>query len=83
MLDLALAGSGIVRLGDFLGEAALADGRLVPLLPGCHDDDASSVTALVLPGRQNIPRIRVFIDFLKARIPKRQGDIPPVFPTRS
>lgn len=71
LLDLAIAGTGIVRLGDFLGESALADGRLVPLLSACHDDDASPITALVLPGRQNIPRIRVFIDFLKAQMLKR------------
>ncbi|NGX95776.1 MAG: LysR family transcriptional regulator [Candidatus Afipia apatlaquensis] len=68
LLDLAIAGAGIVRLGDFLGEAALADGRLVPLLSAFHDEDASPITALVLPGRQNIPRIRVLIDFLKSRM---------------
>jgi len=66
LLDLALAGVGIIRLGDFLGQEALADGRLLPLLAGCHDDDPWPVTALVLPGRQHIPRIRAFLDALKA-----------------
>jgi DNA-binding transcriptional LysR family regulator len=66
LLDLALAGTGIVRFGDFLGEDALADGRLVPLLADCHDEDPMPITALVLPGRQDIPRVRVFLDALKA-----------------
>ena len=68
LLDLALSGVGIVRLGDFLGEAALADGRLVPLLKDCHDDDPQPISALLLPGRQSIPRVRVLIDFLKSKL---------------
>ncbi|OOG46588.1 LysR family transcriptional regulator [Polaromonas sp. A23] len=68
LLDLALAGVGIVRLGDFLGEQALAEGRLVPLLSECHDRDPTPLSALILPGRQNIPRVRAFIDFLKAAL---------------
>ena len=66
LLDLALAGAGLIRLGDFLGEEALQDGRLVPLLSHCHDADPQPITALVLPGRQAIPRVRAFLDFLKA-----------------
>jgi DNA-binding transcriptional LysR family regulator len=65
LLDMALAGLGIARFGDFLAEAALADGRLVPLLGACHDSDPQPLSALVLPGRQHIPRVRVLIDFLK------------------
>lgn len=66
LLDLAVAGAGLVRLGDFLGEAALRDGKLVPLLSHCHDPDPQPITALILPGRQAIPRVRAFVDFLKA-----------------
>jgi DNA-binding transcriptional LysR family regulator len=68
LLDLALAGAGLVRFGDFLGEAALKDGRLVPVLSHCHDPDPQPITALILPGRQNIPRVRAFVDFLKASV---------------
>lgn len=64
LLDLAIAGVGIVRLGDFLGQEALSDGRLVPLLEGQHDEDPSPITALVPPGRHVIPRVRAFLDFL-------------------
>jgi DNA-binding transcriptional LysR family regulator len=66
LLDLALEGAGLVRFGDFLGEAAMKDGRLVPVLTRCHDADPQPITALILPGRQNIPRVRAFVEFLKA-----------------
>lgn len=65
VLDMALAGIGIARFGDFLAERAVADGRLVPLLQNCHDTDPTPLSALVLPGRQGIPRVRAVIDFLK------------------
>jgi DNA-binding transcriptional LysR family regulator len=67
LLDLALAGTGILRLGDFLGESALAQGQLIPLLADCHDDDPQPITALLLPDRQSIPRVKALVDFLKAR----------------
>ncbi|WP_291844144.1 LysR family transcriptional regulator [Bradyrhizobium sp.] len=66
LLDLALAGAGLVRFGDFLGEGAVKDGKLVPVLSHCHDPDPQPITALILPSRQTIPRVRAFIDFLKA-----------------
>jgi DNA-binding transcriptional LysR family regulator len=68
LLDLALAGTGIVRLGDFLGAEALAKGQLVSLLSDCHDDDPQPITALILPGRQTLPRVRALLDFLKSRL---------------
>jgi DNA-binding transcriptional LysR family regulator len=68
LLDLAVAGIGLVRFGDFLGEAALADGRLVSLLGECHDPDPQPITALILPGRQSIPRVRALVDFLKSEL---------------
>ena len=68
LLDLALAGTGIVRLGDFLGAEALAKGQLVSLLSDCHDDDPQPITALTLPGRQTLPRVRALLDFLKSRL---------------
>ncbi len=68
LLQMAIAGAGIIRLGDFLGEAAIQAGRLVPLLEDCHEPDPQPITALVVPGRQQIPRVRTFIDFLKAEL---------------
>ncbi|QWG14260.1 LysR family transcriptional regulator [Bradyrhizobium sediminis] len=68
LLDLAVSGIGIVRLGDFLGEAALSAKQLVPLLETCHDDDPTPLNALMPPGRQNIPRVRAFVDFLDGKL---------------
>ncbi len=64
LLDLAVAGMGIVWLGDFLGEQALAAGQLVPVLAGQYDDDPQPLSALILPGRQHVARVRAFVDFL-------------------
>lgn len=68
LLHAAIAGAGIIRLGDFLGTEALAAGQLLPLLGECHDDDPQPISALVSPGRLAIPRVRVFVDFLKHRL---------------
>ena len=65
LLDMTLAGVGIARFGDFLAERAIADGHLVPLLANCHDVDPTPISALVLPGRQNIPRVRAMLEFLR------------------
>jgi len=81
LLDLALAGIGILRLGDFLGESALAQGQLIPLLADCHDDDPQPITALLLPDRQSIPRVRALVDFLKVRLQERVVAGSPATPT--
>lgn len=69
LLDLAVRGYGIVRLGDFVSAQALANGELVRLLEHCHDRDPQPMTALILPGRQALPRVRAFVDFLAERLP--------------
>ncbi len=66
LLDMAVAGAGLIRLGDFLGADALASGKLVPVLADCHFDDPQPISALVLPGRQAIPRVRAFVDFIRS-----------------
>lgn len=68
LLQMAIAGVGLIRLGDFLGERAIAEGRLVELFKGLHDDDPKPISALVLPGRQSLPRVRAFVDFLKREV---------------
>ncbi len=65
LLQMAIEGVGIIRVGDFLGENALASGRLVELFRDRHDADPKPISALMLPGRHAIPRIRAFVDFLK------------------
>ncbi len=66
LLDLALAGVGIARFGDFLAKDAIAEGRLVPLLEDYHLIDPQPITALMPPGRQDLPRVRAVVDFLAA-----------------
>lgn len=70
---LAEAGLGIARLSRFVAEAALRDGRLVPLLENCHIDDQIPLHA-VYPHRRHLPpRVSAFTDFLVERF----GPIPP------
>jgi DNA-binding transcriptional LysR family regulator len=68
LLDLAIAGIGIVRLGDFLGREAIQEGKIISLLEGQHDEDATPINVLMPPGRQHVPRVKAFVDFLQARM---------------
>jgi DNA-binding transcriptional LysR family regulator len=63
----AEAGVGIGQVPRILVEAALADGRLLPVLPGWRM--AEVAISLILPsGRALVPRVRVLADFLTARL---------------
>jgi DNA-binding transcriptional LysR family regulator len=76
VLDMALAGLGVVRLTSFMVQDALADGRLVALLEQDHVSEPVPITALMPPGRQCLPRVRAFIDMLarpKAKTPLGTG----------
>lgn len=64
LLDMALAGLGIIRVTDFLVERALADGRLVPVLENWHVSERLPVWALMPGGRSRLPRVRAFVDFV-------------------
>ncbi len=64
MLDMVRAGLGITRLQNFLMEADLASGALVALLETCHETEPVPLSALTPPGRENLPRVRAFLDFL-------------------
>ena len=71
LYELALGGAGIVRLGDFLGEEALADGRLLPLFEASHDPEPRPITLLTPPALKGLPRLRAFMDFL---LEKQRGE---------
>jgi len=63
--DLALDGLGCALLPDYMVRAALADGRLVRLLPAYRPRGAfANLYALYLPSRQGNPKVRAFIDWL-------------------
>lgn len=68
MLDLAIAGHGILRLIDVSVADPIGRGLLVPLFLNSHVDEPLPIWALTPPGRNRVPRVRAFLDFLIARL---------------
>ena len=64
LVDAALAGLGIAQVFDWMAEEAVRAGRLVEVLSP-HAAAGPAVTALTLPGRQDVPRVAAFLAFLK------------------
>jgi len=65
MVDAALTGLGLAQVPDYMAAAALADGRLVELLPA-HRPPAVPIHA-VMPANRLLPaRVRVVLDALTA-----------------
>jgi DNA-binding transcriptional LysR family regulator len=77
LLDMTLSGLGIARFGNFLAEKAITDGRLVPLLTEHHHVQPAPISALMPPGRQVLPRVRAFLDFLVEHCGDRRA-LPPL-----
>ena len=67
LLDLVRADLGIARLSSFMMDDALASGSIVSLLVDHHVPEPLPTTALMPPGRQHLPRVRAFVDFLVER----------------
>lgn len=72
LLKLAISGAGVVRFGDIIVAQAIREGLLVPVLEDWQEAGRFPLWALYQAGRQRVPRIRVFIDFLVERF----GDSP-------
>lgn len=66
-LRLSLEGAGIVRLSDILVGEPIRRGLLVPLLVDVHHAEVLPVSALYVAGRDRLPKVRVFLDFLTER----------------
>ncbi len=66
LLAAAIGGAGIAFLPTFICGDALRDGRLSRVLPDWADDEAA-VNVICPPGRNLLPKVRVFIDDLIAR----------------
>ena len=64
MLDLALAGHGVVRMLDMIVGDALQQGQLIPLLQDHHASQPTPLWAVTPPGRQRVPRVRALVDFI-------------------
>jgi len=67
LLKLAVAGAGIIRFGDIIVAQAIHEGLLVPLLQEFQEPETYPLWAILPPGRQRAPKVRVFLDFLMER----------------
>tara|TARA_R110000772_G_scaffold231592_4_gene342639 strand:- start:11347 stop:12279 length:933 start_codon:yes stop_codon:yes gene_type:complete len=67
-----LAGVGIARLSTYLVNDALAQGRLVRVLPD-YADETSDILAIYSNKRNLSPNVRAFIDYFAAKF----GPVPP------
>ena len=68
LLRLAIEGVGIVRLGELAVARALTTGLLEPLLLDVQVSEGYPLWALLPPGRQRSPRVKVFLEFLAERL---------------
>ncbi len=64
LVQLCLAGLGIMRVAEHLANPAIARGDLVPLLTEFQARDETAFHAVYLPERRLLPRARLFIDYL-------------------
>lgn len=64
LLDYAVRGFGIVRLGDMLVGESIRRGELVTMLDEHHVDEPYPIWAVMPPGRNRALRVRVFVDAL-------------------
>lgn len=63
-MELALAGHGVMRILDWINQAEIDSGRLVPALLDWESTEVVPVNLLYAPGVRRMPRARVFIDFV-------------------
>ena len=66
--QLAAAGVGIARVGSFSVAPEIAAGRLVPILEEFNPGDVEQIHAVFVGGASTPARVRVFVDFLAARL---------------
>jgi DNA-binding transcriptional LysR family regulator len=67
LLRLAIEGLGIVRFGDNVVARAIQSGLLEPLLQEWEEPANFPLWAILPPGRQRAPKVKVFLDFLAER----------------
>jgi DNA-binding transcriptional LysR family regulator len=68
LLQLAIAGAGILRLSEHVVARSIRAGLLQPLLQDAQDPKTYPLFALLPPGRHQVPKVRVFVDFLIERL---------------
>ena len=78
-LRFAIASGGITRLADLIVAEAVREGRLAPVLTESHVGEPRPLSAVYPQGRQRMPKVRAFLDFLVERFshaPWRQSWVP-------
>lgn len=68
LAQLAIAGVGITRVGNFSVAEDLAAGRLVPLLDAFNPGDVEQIHAVFVGGANMPARVRVFVDYVASRL---------------
>jgi DNA-binding transcriptional LysR family regulator len=68
LTQLALAGVGVTRVGNFSVADAIDQGRLVPLLEDFNPGDREPIHAVFVGGANMPARVRVFVDYLAERL---------------
>ena len=63
VIELALAGHGVIRILDWTELPDLASGSLVRALPDWESTEAVPVNLLYRASVRRIPRVRLFIEF--------------------
>jgi len=66
--QLAIAGVGVTRVGNFSVADDLAAGRLVPVLEAFNPGDVEQIHAVFVGGANMPARVRVFVDFIASRL---------------
>ena len=66
--QLAVAGVGITRVGNFSVAEDLAAGRLVPVLEAFNPGDVEQIHAVFVGGANMPARVRVFVDFIASKL---------------
>lgn len=67
LVRLGIEGVGIIRFGDNIVAKAVQDGLLEPILQDWQETEGFPLWAIMPPGRQRIPKVKVFLDFLTER----------------
>jgi DNA-binding transcriptional LysR family regulator len=67
LLRLAIEGLGIIRFGDNVVARAVQEGLLEVVLQDFQEPNGFPLWAMLPPGRQRTPKVKVFLDFLIER----------------
>jgi DNA-binding transcriptional LysR family regulator len=64
VLQMGLAGMGVIRLVDVMVAAHVASGRLVPVLADCHRAESVPLHILMPRDKHRLPKVTAMVDFL-------------------